>query len=630
MKIVFVTIILVMLALPVGAVEAAMQSDSYVIYESVMHAFDGPVISGVSHSVDGTTVTVTWDTNVIADSFVVYDTDNGFAASAEQGTHVKNATSHSVDVTGLLANTAYYYRVRSERINGGITTDTTERTFTTGSADGDEGEDDPPTPSGGGGGMLIIDKTDKAPPLLTNVLVSNVSAESATITWETDEDSTSFIEYGTGVAYGSVYGSWATSSNHSVTLENLESNTSFHFRAISSDGWGNVGYSNDGTFTTLLGEGEAEPEEEAVTPVEPEDVSDTLEFIQRLIPNVSLNDLANIESLDDLSRFINAPIISGEPGIEIGATEVTVTWTTDIEADSIIAVAPESAYNEGAAEPYQMLVGNSDEYTNVHEVTLHGLTPDTTYHFQLRSKARFGQTASSRDYTFRTSIEELQIVSYYTQIIDNETAIFRWVTNKEADSAVTYSPYLGGILAVDQSKTNKENAFSVIHEITITDFVAGTFYDVEIRSADAEGNVATKILPQFSTSEDDLPPMVSHIKADSTVFVDRSNKIQTIISWLTNEPATSQVYYQEGVHGPSVDLVESTKLNSNYTKEHVMVITKFKPGIVYTFRVESIDSGGNATKSKVHTFMTAKKKESIIQIIMNILENTFGWLKKIV
>lgn len=610
---------------------AAMKSNNYIIYDSVMHTFDGPIISGVSHSVSGTTVTVDWNTDIIADAFVIYDTDSNFLNSKEQGTSVKNTSSHSVEVTGLDANTSYYYRVRSERINGGVTTDTTERTFTTGSDESDPGGEDPPP--GGGGGILIIDKKDKVAPLISNVTVLSVTTDAAEISWETDEPATEFIEYGGSLSYGSTYGSWSSSTFHTVIVPNLVSNAIYHYRAISSDSWGNIGYSEDLTFTTIpgVGEEEEEPTEAGVGEEEEEPIiiPGAQDLLTRLFPNISLNDLSGIESIDDLSRFINTPILSGDPTVEVTATEVTITWATDIESDSFIALAPESVYAEGAEEPYQMVVGN-DEQVTVHEVTIYGLIPDTTYHFQLRSKARLGPTARSRDYTFRTSIEELQIVSYFTRIVNNETAIFRWVTNKEADSAVTFSPYLGGQLAVDQSKTIKDNAFSVIHEITISEFVAGTFYDVELRSADASGNIATKILPQFSTSEDDFPPIITHIKADSTVFVDRSNKIQTIISWLTNEPATSRVYYQEGVHGASVDLAESTNLNTNYTREHVIVITKFKPGVVYSFRAESIDSGGNVTKAKVHTFMTAKKKESIIQIIMNILENTFGWLKKIV
>ena len=81
--------------------------------------------------------------------------------------------------------------------------------------------------------------------------------------------------------------------------------------------------------------------------------------------------------------------------------------------------------------------------------------------------------------------------------------------------------------------------------------------------------------------------------------------------------------------GGTVTLKESTVLSDSYSKDHIIVITKFKPGTVYTFRVESIDASGNSTLSKPHTFMTAKQKESIIQVIIRVLENTFGWMKQI-
>lgn len=608
--------------------EAAMKSSNYIIYENIHHTFDGPVISGVSHAVDGVDTTVSWSTDIVSDAYVVYSTDSSFVDSMEQGSSVKTNTSHSVTVTGLLPETIYYYRVRSARVNGGVTTDTTARSFTSGSID--EGTTPPPP---GGGGLLIIDKTDKVPPEITNIQTIEVTNQTATVIWETDEEATSFVEYGQSESYGSVYGEWASSTEHSVTLINLEPDSIYHLRALSSDDWGNVGYSEDIIITTIPGAGE-EPVEEIDAGEEDEGLidalaSNALDFISRLFPQISLNELSDIGSIDDLSSYIATPILMGEPTVEIGASEVTISWSTDIESNSLIALAPEPAYNPDIVEPYQQVVGNPDVYTFNHEVTLHGLTPDTTYHFQLRSAAQLGPTARSRDFNFRTSIEELQIVSYLTQIIDSETAVFKWVTNKPANSEITFTPYYNNVLGVDQQKTIKDNAISVVHEITINEFVGGTYYAVELLSTDDRGNEARKILNQFSTTEDDLPPVISHIKADSTIFVDRSNKIQTIISWLTNEPSTSQVEYQEGVHGGSAKLSEVTNLNMNYTKEHVMVVTKFKPGIVYSFRVKSVDSGDNLSSSKVHTFMTAKKKESIITIIMNILENTFGWLKKL-
>lgn len=624
-----------LILLPFFDVKAEMQSQSYVIYENVMHSFDGPVISAVSDSVSGQTATINWTTDVNSDSFVIYDTDNTFITSKEQGSSNKGSSVHSVELSGLSANTTYYYRVRSERVNGGISTDSTINTFTTGSDDaGTETQVNP-----GGGGILIIDKTDKTAPVITNLETQSLNSGSVKVTWETDEEATSFVEYGLNENYGMTYGSWGTSTNHIVNLINLKKGTNYYYRAISSDSWGNLAYSEQGTFYS--GEGEApplEPKEKIKTESNPNLVADAtqkaLDFLRRLFPQVSLNDLGpnpidDVNSLEDISNFVPVPILSGEPRVELGATEANIFWTSDVDSNSLVALAPEEFYDAQAKEPYRQVVGNSDEQVTNHEVKLYNLSPGTTYHYQLRSKALLGHLASSRDYSFTTNLEEIKITSFFTTIVDDQTAVFKWVTNKKSDSAIKYAPYHGNILAIDESKSVKDNTQSTIHEIKIENLTGGTFYDVELSSMDENGNVANESLAKFSTSEDDLPPVLSNIKTDSTVFLDRSSKTQTIISWLSNEPSTSRVYYQEGVHGGTAVLSESTDLNNNYTKEHVMVITKFKPGVVYSFRVESIDSGGNVVKSSPHTFMTAKKKDSIIQIIMNILENTFGWMKKL-
>jgi hypothetical protein len=485
---------------------------------------------------------------------------------------------------------------------------------------------------------LIIDKRDKIAPVITDVNVSGVSFDSVRATWNTDEESTSFVEYGLTANYGDTYGAWEEITNHAVTIENLEPESSYNFRVLSSDLSGNITYSNNQLFTTGAGEGEEAIVEEEEIPAEEEEEEislgeigqNALDFIARLFPTVSLNDLGGIGNIEDLTNFIDAPILSGEPVVEITATQATIGWSTDIPSNSLVAMAPNNIYNVGAVEPYQQIVGEPEEQVTAHEVTLYNLQPDTLYHYQLRSKPIIGQTARSIDFTFQTSLEELSITSFFSQVVDDQTATFKWVTNKESDSAITFTPYRGNILALEEAKTFREDTMSALHEMKIEEFVGGTYYDVVIISKDTAGNIAQESFERFSTTEDDLPPKISYIKTESTVFVDRSNKIQTVISWLTNEPATSRVYFQEGVQGGNAELQESTNLNTSYVKEHIMVITKFKPGIVHSFRVESIDSGGNITISKVHTFMTAKKRESIIDIILGILENTFGWLKKII
>ena len=631
--------LLAILILPTST-HALMKSDNYIIYETVMQSFDGPIISSITcASSDATSITVTWTTDVAADGFVIYSADSNLANSLEQGNSVKSLTSQSVTVSGLNSSTTYYYKVKSTRVNGGVTTDSAIYNCATTAAADTSCPDCPETT--GGGGILIIDKTDKVAPQISDIDILDIRSDSAVISWTTDEDATSFVEYGKDITYGSTYGQWTYGTSHSVSLKNLLSETSYHFRVLSSDESGNLAQSADQIFTTISASEEIELGEEieveegkSKEDILAEASKRAMDIIERLAGEVSLNVLESTLSLqhgliEKLANLIPAPILSGEPRVEVEANRATVYWSSDKEANSLVAVAADADYDAGRDEPYTQVAGDAETMTRDHQVRIFGLLSNTLYHYQLRSKAAVGPTAKSRDFTFRTSLEALQITNYYSQIINETTAVFKWVTNSEANSAVKLTPYRGNVLAVEESKIFKDNEMSVIHEIMIAEFEAGVFYDIELSSQDARGIIATQLIPRFSTGKDDLPPLISHVKADSTVFLDKSNKIQTIIFWLTNEPSTSRVHWQEGVHGKQAELTNKTDLNFDYTKEHIMVFTKFKPNLVYSFKVESIDSGGNASISKTHTFMTPKQKESILQIIIRILENIFGWMRNI-
>ena len=126
-----------------------------------------------------------------------------------------------------------------------------------------------------------------------------------------------------------------------------------------------------------------------------------------------------------------------------------------------------------------------------------------------------------------------------------------------------------------------------------------------------------------------MPPIIYQVQTASALSPGRDAKVQTIISWKTNEPSTTRVYYQKGIAELGQELSEITKLDINYTKKHVVVITKFNPGVAYSFKVESIDSGGNISLSKIYTILTPRQKESVFQVIMKNMEDVFGWIGKI-
>lgn len=92
---------------------------------------------------------------------------------------------------------------------------------------------------------------DARPPAVSAVAASGITTTSATITWTTDEPSTSQVEYGStnaGEAATPVHAALATT--HSVTLTALPSGHACRYRAASQDAYGNRATSSEQTFAT--------------------------------------------------------------------------------------------------------------------------------------------------------------------------------------------------------------------------------------------------------------------------------------------------------------------------------------------------------------------------------------------
>ncbi len=106
---------------------------------------------------------------------------------------------------------------------------------------------------------------DTTPPVISNV-AANPSYDSATITWTTDEASTSVVYYGTSSTSLTQQASAASSvTSHSVTITGLTESTTYYYKVESVDAAGNSSVSNVYSFTTTA------------APQMPTDFSDDLE-----------------------------------------------------------------------------------------------------------------------------------------------------------------------------------------------------------------------------------------------------------------------------------------------------------------------------------------------------------------
>jgi hypothetical protein len=90
-----------------------------------------------------------------------------------------------------------------------------------------------------------------APPLtISSVQASNINASSAVITWQTSNSASSRVDYGTTAGYGSSASDPSNVTNHSLILSGLTNDTTYHFKATSTDAFAQSGSSSDATFTT--------------------------------------------------------------------------------------------------------------------------------------------------------------------------------------------------------------------------------------------------------------------------------------------------------------------------------------------------------------------------------------------
>ncbi|MFH2136531.1 MAG: fibronectin type III domain-containing protein [Patescibacteria group bacterium] len=185
-----------------------------------------PVISGVQViNITETRATVIWQTNEPAKSKVEY----GLTDSYELGevTAADFVTSHSLNFSGLLGNTTYHFRVTSADSSGNAAT-STDDTFTT------------------------IAPADVTAPIISNIRVINITENSATVIWDTNEPANSRVKYGLTATYG--LGNLFSAdlvTTHSINLSSLTRSTIYHFEITSSDSSGNTSVSADQVFSTL-------------------------------------------------------------------------------------------------------------------------------------------------------------------------------------------------------------------------------------------------------------------------------------------------------------------------------------------------------------------------------------------
>ncbi|MCI0746758.1 MAG: family 10 glycosylhydrolase [Verrucomicrobia subdivision 3 bacterium] len=97
---------------------------------------------------------------------------------------------------------------------------------------------------------LLLTTNETVPPIISGVNAIDITDSGARIIWNTDEPTSSIVDYGASAGYGSSRTNTALVYAHSMQLSNLTANATYHYRVRSRDAAGNLATSGDFVFVT--------------------------------------------------------------------------------------------------------------------------------------------------------------------------------------------------------------------------------------------------------------------------------------------------------------------------------------------------------------------------------------------
>ncbi len=467
-------------------------------------------------------------------------------------------------------------------------------------------------------------QTDQDAPQISGVQVSNVTETGVTVTWETDENADSLVNYGLQPDYGILRKPIAERTTHTMTLEDLEPGRVYYFRVVSADADGNQGISADYRVQTTgtPSESSSQSQSQSESTTQSQNQSTTQEIVQQINEITSPEQLKEIlnETVKAIKGITEDLTIVGPPTVIPETTTALIKWTTDRESSSEVVFSPSSSF-DGANYQYSQSATNGD--TTDHEVQLIGLSPFTEYSFKVKSKDTFGIEGESRNFTFQTKAAAPDIRNLRVVKVEENAATLAWETTVPAKALVEYQDQTTG----SQNSVGRPT-LATTHQMRLADLTLGTRY-VAFVTAENSGGDRVKSQPiQFITVKDIAPPIITNVTNESTLFPGSESRIQTIVEWDTDEPSNCLMTYQEGVAG-GTEPFTIEKEQAEYNTGHVQVVVDFAPATVYQFFLECTDEAGNNIKSENFVLFTPIQEKNIIDLILENFESTFGWVKNI-
>jgi len=311
-----------------------------------------PFISGFAITdITLTSAVIQWTTSTASTTLVAMGTKS--SVYDKNITDPTYTTSHILRLTNLDSGTTYYLKVSGVDQAGNVL-QSDEKIFAT----------------------VVV-------PQITDLAVSSITADSATVTWVSSSPIDELVQYSvtqnsdpTLIGESGSGGSATLVTNHSLVLKNLESSSTYQLSVLGKDVFGNQAISSLVTF---------------VTPIDK-------------TPPVLLN-------------------VKSDTTIDLGSQQ-TVQVLVSCGLSKLGKIVIE--YGTGASGAYTNKVTTDDTFSLSKFVVIPGLQPGQTYHYHIIAKDKVGNTTTSPDYLVLAPTQPVSLLDLiFGQIRDN----FGWLSN---------------------------------------------------------------------------------------------------------------------------------------------------------------------------------------------------------
>ena len=533
-----------------------------------------------------------------------------------------SAVAESANLTGLTPNTTYDFRIDASNKKG--TPDGLNQTFTT-----------------------------TGPPTATTNAATAVAATTATLNGSVNPDglaSTYYFQYGTTTSYGSTTSSTSAGSGTSAVAESapltgLTANMTYDFRIVATNSAGTTDGANQ-SFTTLGPPIVATNAATGVTDttatlngsVTPDGLATTYYFQYGTTTSYGLTtsstsagsgtsavaESATLTGLTPNTTYDFRIVATNSAGTTDGANQsfTTVADSPSVTTNAATGISTTAATLNGSVNPhgsattYYFEYGTTTSYGSQvpatppsvgsgqsalsESATLTGLTPNTTYDFQIVATNTAGTTYGG-NLTFTTAGPPSATTNAASGVTDTVATLNGSVTPDGL--ATTYYFQYGTTTSygtqVPATPASAGSGMSAIAESTsLTGLTPGTTYDFQIVATNTAGTSQGGNLT-FTTAG---PPSATTNAASGV-----TDTVATLNGSVTPDGLATTYYFQYGTttsYGTQVPATPASAGSGMSAIAESTSLTGLTPGTTYDFQIVATNTAGTSQGGNV-VFTTA-------------------------